>query len=162
MMLVLVVMAITFAAAYVVGWAITLRVMKADIRKTEDRETEEKHFAELMDRLDGFSQLKDGWNGYDAVPPGESVNAARGIVARNGAHRMYGWEVFPTGRSSVQLERTVRDAYTEIEVYCDHVVVFREVKHFLYTESTEVSIPLSDHRKIDRVIRKGEWMPWMY
>lgn len=161
-MLVLVIMSVTFAVTYVVGWTLTLRVIRADIRKPEDRETEEKHFAKLMEKLDCFSQLKDGWNGYDAVPPGESVNVARNIAARNGAHRMYGWEVFPTARSSVQLERTDRDAYTEIEVYADRVVVFREIKHFLYTESTEVSIPLTDHRKIDRVIRKGEWMPWIY
>lgn len=161
-MAILIIMAVSFAAAYVLGWAITLRVMRSDIRKPSTKESEQRNFDEIMKRLDGFSQLESGWNGYRAEPPGESVNAAREIVARNGPHRMSGWEVFPTGRRSVQMEKTSGDSYTEIEIYSDHVVVYREVKCFLYTESTEVTIPRSDHRKIDRVVRKGTWMPWIY
>lgn len=155
-------MAICFALAYVLGWAITLRAMKSDLRRPETKEAEQQNFDELMNRLDSFAQLESGWNGYDAEPPGESVNSAREIVARNGPHRMSGWEIFPTGRRSVQLECSSPDAYTEIEIYAGHAVVFREVKRFLYTESTEVTIPLSDRRKIDRVLRKWTWLPWIY
>lgn len=161
-MAILVVMALSFAAAYVIGWAITLRVLRCDIRKPDTREAEQENFEKLMERLDSFARLETGWNGYDAPPPGDAVNYAREIVSRNGPHLMRKWEVFPTGRRSVQLERTDGDSYTEIEVYEDRAVVYREVKRFLYTESTEVTIPLSDHRKIDRTIRHGTWVPWIY
>ena len=161
-MAVLLLMAMSFGAVYALGWFLTFRAMRVDLREPVTKEAEQARFDELMKRLDSFTLLAQGWNGYDAEPPGESVNVAREIAARNGPHRMSGWEVFPTGRKSIQFEKTSRDSYTEIEVYSDKVVVYREVTRLLYVESTEVTIPVDDYRKIDRVIRKGTWIPWIY
>lgn len=79
-----------------------------------------KLFSALNTKLKEFSELSHGWNGYDAAPiPSDVIVSARSFLQYLLDYRfdLTGWEVFPTGRETVQFEKTTKDSYVEVEVY---------------------------------------------
>ena len=77
-------------------------------------------FFGLQKKIKSFSSLREGWNGYGALPvPGSVIKSAIRFLKNlraTGIDLLY-WEVFPTGRASVQFEKSVAGKYMEIEVY---------------------------------------------
>ncbi len=93
----------------------------------------------LEERLNQFKTLKCDWNGYDAAPiPSSAIDTAKTFLKslRSGNINLNGWEVFPTARETIQLEKTVGDDYVEIEIYKDgHLAFYSEGKKNLEIES---------------------------
>ena len=118
----------------------------------------------LIDSLYTFYNLSDGWDGYDAPSIDLSViNRARDIAFKmEDSFCMTGdWELFPTGRSTVQFERRglFGKNYYEIEVYPDYYVYYAEVGKRTYEATftdmdAVVNIMKSDMR--------WHWLKWYF
>ena len=81
---------------------------------------DEKEFSAAMSTLKDIAKFEDGWDGYDAKPISKmsldlaerflkAVSVVRGLVV--------GWDVSPTGRKTVQVEKTTENGYYEIEFF---------------------------------------------
>lgn len=80
---------------------------------------------ENVDKLQSFSKLKKGWNGYDADPIPKSVIERAHALLMAPEFPGHEVEVFPTARESVQLEMRLEDgSYLEVEVFENHYVIF--------------------------------------
>lgn len=72
-----------------------------------------------------FAKLEDNWNGYGAPPiPQKIVDRTLELVEEHFPLRYkggVGFQVFPTGRETVQIERSWPNGdYFEIEIYPTH------------------------------------------
>lgn len=79
-------------------------------------------YAKLCAKIDKYVELSDGWNGYDAFPiPERTITIAKQFLQNMLANHidLEGWEVFPTGRESIQFEKTLLETYVEVEVFSD-------------------------------------------
>ena len=97
----------------------------------------------LLEKISEIESLGDGWNSHGATKLPELVIAKAksvSIVLDN-----CGFEVFPTGRNSIQFEKTVGGEYLEIEVFGDKIETYHETESRLTngvadtTENTIVS-----------------------
>ena len=69
----------------------------------------------LKSKILSFQNLNySGWNGYDALPISEATIQKALLFLNN--HQDMSWEVFPTGRDSIQFEKGDGDNYEEIEI----------------------------------------------
>jgi len=58
--------------------------------------------ATQLKRVQGFSELKPGWDSYDALPiDPEVIEQAKRLLPRLG----WGWVAVPTASGGIQLER---------------------------------------------------------
>lgn len=58
----------------------------------------------LLDRLDGFAALKEGWNGYDALPiEKESYENAKAAIRQMPVGQAGLWNVFPNTNGTILL-----------------------------------------------------------
>lgn len=71
----------------------------------------------LAETIKGFIALEYNWNGYEAVPFSDKVISRALMVAK--VFEGTGFQVFPTGRNSIQFEKEVDGSYVEIEVFED-------------------------------------------
>lgn len=81
----------------------------------------------IYERLKEIEELEYDWNGYDAEPiPTEvlyNVGRLLECLENNGVD-VDKFEIFPTARESIQLERKVNKCYIEVEVYDDKMSVY--------------------------------------
>lgn len=87
--------------------------------------------AKAKNVINGFAKLKQGWDGYDAVPIDPSVcsKAAQlfdASIAYGACDLASLPEAFPTGRNTVQLEFSSPKGCVEVEVYSDCIKIFRQ------------------------------------
>ena len=80
--------------------------------------------AQMIQRIESFSQLGENWNAYGASSfSPEVLQRARSLVE----DIVYKAKVFPTGRNSIQFEfDSIPGKYLEIEVFSDHYAVLFE------------------------------------
>lgn len=79
-------------------------------------------YTKLCAKIDEYVELSEGWNGYDALPiPAKTITTAKHFLQNMLANHidLEGWEVFPTGRESIQFEKTLLETYVEVEVFSD-------------------------------------------
>ena len=92
-----------------------------------------------LERLNEFSLLQKGWNGYDADPPdGIVIHKARQLLWEL---LRYQPEVFPTARNSIQFEyEKIDGGYLEVEIFSDRYGVYGEIGDvpFVDEEYTDV------------------------
>ena len=72
------------------------------------KERANKLYTKLCAKIDKYAELSDGWNGYDALPiPVKTIASAKQFLQNMLADHidLEGWEVFPTGRESIQFEK---------------------------------------------------------
>ncbi|MCF0224552.1 MAG: hypothetical protein HUK20_09795 [Fibrobacter sp.] len=88
----------------------------------EINEVDEIEYNHSMKVLNSFAELERGWDGYDAEPISstsigvtERLLSAMSIVPG----LIVGWDVSPTGRGTVQIEKTTANGYFEIELFAD-------------------------------------------
>lgn len=97
-------------------------------------ETKNGRLAAIIDaKLKEFGELSEGWNGYDAASiPADAIASAKLFLQNLVAYRidLDGWKVFPTGRESVQFEKTENEIYVEVEIYSNGRFAF-------YSEGTK-------------------------
>ena len=118
----------------------------------------------LIDSLYAFCNLSDEWDGYDAPPIDLSViNRASDIVFKmEDSFCMTGdWELFPTGRSTVQFERRglFGKNYYEIEVYTDYYVYYAEVGKRTYEATFTDMDAVVNIMKADM---RWHWLKWYF
>ena len=80
--------------------------------------------AQMIQRIESFSQLGENWNAYGASSfSPEVLQRARSLVE----DIVYKAKVFPTGCNSIQFEfDSIPGKYLEIEVFSDHYAVLFE------------------------------------
>ena len=77
---------------------------------------------QAQDEIRAYANFQDDWDGYGAEPISKSsLNFAakffKSIIVVRGL--IIGWDVSPTGRKTVQVEKTIGDNYYEIEFFDD-------------------------------------------
>ena len=71
--------------------------------------------SDIVARIESFRKFNyPGWNGYDADPVSDETIA--NAIKFSETLLESDWEVFLTGRGTVQFERGSGDSYTETEV----------------------------------------------
>ncbi len=88
----------------------------------EEERVEAAEFDHAMKVLGSFVGLEKGWDGYDAEPiSSQSINLTERLLKaiRVVKGLILGWDVSPTGRGSVQIEKTTDCGYFEIELFED-------------------------------------------
>ena len=81
-----------------------------------------EEFSAALSKLEWISKQEKGWDGYDADPISQNsleltksflkaLNVVKGLIV--------GWDVSPTGRKTVQIEKTTDNGYFEIEFFED-------------------------------------------
>ena len=78
----------------------------------------------LKDKIDKIARLPDNWNGHGATVFSSDVLErayAVALVLEN-----CGFDCFPTGRDSIQFEKTTDGQYLEIEVFADRIETYNE------------------------------------
>ena len=80
--------------------------------------------AQMIQRIESFSQLGENWNAYGASSfSAEVIKRARSLADDISCEA----KVFPTGRDSIQFEfDSIPGKYLEIEVFSDHYAVLFE------------------------------------
>ena len=79
---------------------------------------QKKEKAQMIQRIEGFAQLGENWNGYAASPFSPEVIKKARSLAEDIAYEA---KVFPTSRNSIQFEfDSIPGKYLEIEVFSDH------------------------------------------
>lgn len=89
-----------------------------DDNKAAVEDSEE--YSNAKKTLEAISEMKEDWDGYGAEPISKlSLDlAARFLKAMTVVRGLIvGWDVSPTGRKTVQVEKTVGDDYFEIEFF---------------------------------------------
>lgn len=79
-----------------------------------------EEYSNAMKTLEAISEMKADWDGYGAEPISKcSIDlAARFLKAMTVVKGLIvGWDVSPTGRKTVQIEKTVGDDYFEVEFF---------------------------------------------
>jgi len=81
-----------------------------------------EEYSNATKTLEAISEMKEDWDGYGAEPISKSsLNFAakffKSIIVVRGL--IIGWDVSPTGRKTVQVEKTIGDNYYEIEFFDD-------------------------------------------
>ena len=71
--------------------------------------------------MNRFKNLKKGWDGYNAEPISDVVINRSEKLKRILSDK---FQIFPTGRNSIQFELTDGDYYIEFEVFEDKTVIF--------------------------------------
>lgn len=96
--------------------------------KSSEKQAEEANRVEYNRALKSLQKLyglKKGWDGYDADPMSEiSLGLTKKLLNAmsvvNGL--IVGWDVSPTGRKTVQIEKTTDIGYYEVEFFEDGVM----------------------------------------
>ena len=92
----------------------------------EDRhKIEATRLATIRRRLESFSFLSDGWNGYDAKPISPKVisRAWTIIHSMEMAGTTYGWEAFPVATGTILFEFSNKKHDYFVEIYEDKYVM---------------------------------------
>ena len=79
-------------------------------------------YRKATETLEAISKMKQGWDGYDAPPiDEESIKQCETLLSLLYMKGPYiiGWDVSPTGRKTVQIEKTTNNGYYEIEFMTD-------------------------------------------
>lgn len=79
-------------------------------------------YRKATETLEAISKMKQGWDGYDAPPiDEESIKQCVTLLSLLYMKGPYiiGWDVSPTGRKTVQIEKTTNNGYYEIEFMTD-------------------------------------------
>lgn len=79
-------------------------------------------YRKATETLEAISKMKQGWDGYDAPPiDEESIKQCGTLLSFLYLKGPYiiGWDVSPTGRKTVQIEKTTTNGYYEIEFMTD-------------------------------------------
>lgn len=87
-----------------------------------EEKADAEEFNNAMKVLGSFAGLDKGWDGYEAEPiSSKSIDLAERLLKaiRVVKGLILGWDVSPTGRGSVQIEKTTKDGYYEIEMFED-------------------------------------------
>jgi hypothetical protein len=94
----------------------------------------------LLEKIDEIASLPENWNGNGALPFTAEVLTRARSVAR--VLTVCGFECFPTGRDSIQFEKTRNSDYLEIEVFADRVEAYNEIeRHVVAGASAQVTPP---------------------
>ena len=86
-----------------------------------------RHYVKQANKLLECRHLEPGWDGYDAKPiPKIVCDRVEELIESFNTTPFYidDWEVFPTGRETIQIERNSGGIYAEVEVYADKYVLF--------------------------------------
>lgn len=86
-----------------------------------------KNYAKAVRKINMAKYMTKGWDGYDADPINKYAIRNMVDLVRELRHPLFyiaDWEVFPTGRGSLQIERKFGNMYVEVEVYSNRFAVF--------------------------------------
>lgn len=86
---------------------------------------------QLLNKLNTFTQLKQDWDGYDALPINAEAIVTAAVMLEALAEKvpLLEWEIFPVPRGNIQIEHSGDDGYIEIECWPGEYDVFAENKN---------------------------------
>lgn len=79
-----------------------------------------------IDMLEAVSHLDDNWDGYGAAKIDKDIIRKANEIIYN---LIYQPEIFPTGRSTIQLEFDKNGDYLEFEIYSSKITMFKEIQN---------------------------------
>lgn len=116
-------------------------------------------YAGTVDKIKKYAELECDWNGYDApmIPP-EVIAFSLAVVEemKTSGPWVALWEVFPTGRETIQFE-TSQTAYVEVEIYKKYAVLFDQSKK----SNSEQVLHAFDAKDVVEKMRSATKVPLM-